>query len=391
MKRLSLQWRITLLTILLLAAACVTMKTLLCSSGHAYMDSIGNYVMHYAEEEPLAIRVDIPEGQWKDMSERFSGEFVLELTGAKHGFCMRGWYIALAVTVLGGAVAYFVSGSALKPLKRFTAKAERVQLQSLTEITLSEDEAMEFSRLSRAVNQMLLRLKQAFDAQQQFVGNAAHELRTPLALMQARLDLYMSTDHGDSCPETAETIAMMREQTERLSRMVRTLLDMSELKAVPRNDRIQLAPMIEEVLADLSPLAEKSGVTLSQSGEDLWITGSDVLVYRAIFNLVENGVKYNRPGGSVCAAVSRRGEKAMIEIKDTGCGIPEDFRESVFQPFFRVDKSRSREKGGAGLGLSLVWEIAHLHGGDVRVRESGKTGTVIELTLPASAEERGMP
>ena len=391
MKRLSLQWRITLLTILLLAAACVTMKTLLCSSGHAYMDSIGNYVMHYAEEEPLAIRVDIPEEQWKDMSERFSGEFVLELTGAKHSFRMRGWYIALAVTVLGGAVAYFVSGRALKPLKRFTAKAERVQLQSLTEITLSEDEAAEFSRLSRAVNQMLLRLKQAFDAQQQFVGNAAHELRTPLALMQARLDLYMSTDHGDSCPETAETIAMMREQTERLSRMVRTLLDMSELKAVPRTDRIQLAPMIEEVLADLSPLAEKSGVTLSQSGEDLWITGSDVLVYRAIFNLVENSVKYNRPGGSVCAAVSRRGEEAMIEIKDTGCGIPEDFRESVFQPFFRVDKSRSREKGGVGLGLSLVWEIAHLHGGDVRVRESGESGTAIELTLPVSAEERGMP
>ena len=391
MKRLSLQWRITLLTILLLAAACVTMKTLLCSSGHAYMDSIGNYVMHYAEEGPLAIRVDIPEEQWKDMSERFSGEFVVELTGAKHSFCMRGWYIALAVTVLGGAVAYFVSGRALKPLKRFTAKAERVQLQSLTEITLSEDEAVEFSRLSRAVNQMLLRLKQAFDAQQQFVGNAAHELRTPLALMQARLDLYMSTDHGDSCPETEETIAMLREQTERLSRMVQTLLDMSELKAVPRNDRIQLAPMIEEVLADLSPLAEKSGVTLSQSGEDLWITGSDVLVYRAIFNLVENGVKYNRPGGSVCAAVSRRGEEAMIEIKDTGCGIPEDFRESVFQPFFRVDKSRSREKGGVGLGLSLVWEIAHLHGGDVRVRESGESGTAIELTLPASEEERGMP
>ncbi len=390
MKRLSLQWRITLLTILLLAAACMTMKTLLCSSGHAYMDSIGNYVMHYAEEEPLAIRVDIPEGQWRDMSERFSGEFVLELTGAKHGFCMRGWYIALAVTALGGAVAYFVSGRALKPLKRFTAKAERVQLQSLTEITLSEDEAVEFSRLSRAVNQMLLRLKQTFDAQQQFVGNAAHELRTPLALMQARLDLYMSTDHRDSCPETAETIAMMREQTERLSRMVRTLLDMSELKTVPRTDRIQLAPMIEEVLADLSPLAEKSGVTLSQSGEDLWITGSDVLVYRAIFNLVENGVKYNRPGGSVCAAVSRRGEEAMIEIKDTGCGIPEDFRESVFQPFFRVDKSRSREKGGVGLGLSLVWEIAHLHGGDVRIRESGESGTAIELTLPASAEERGM-
>ena len=390
MKRLSLQWRITLLTILLLAAACVTMKTLLCSSGHAYMDSIGNYVMHYAEEEPLAIRVDIPEEQWKDMSERFSGEFVVELSGAKHSFCMRGWYIALAVTVLGGAVAYFVSGRALKPLKRFTAKAERVQLQSLTEITLSEDEAVEFSRLSRAVNQMLLRLNQAFDAQRQFVGNAAHELRTPLALIQARLDLYMSTAHGDSCPETAETIAMLREQTERLSKMVRTLLDMSDLKAVPRTDRIQLAPMIEEVLADLSPLAEKNGVALLQAGEDLWITGSDVLIYRAIFNLVENGVKYNRPGGSVCVTASRRGEEAVIEVRDTGCGIPEAFRESVFQPFFRVDKSRSREKGGVGLGLSLVWEIAHLHGGGVRVRESGEDGTAIELTLPASAAERGI-
>ena len=391
MKRLSLQWRVALMTFLLLAAACVTMKTLLCSSGHAYMDSIGNYVMHYAEEEPLAIRVDVPEEQWKDMSERFSGEFVVELSGAKHSFCMRGWYIALAVTVLGGAVAYFVSGRALRPLKQFTAKAERVQLQSLSEITLSEDEAVEFSRLSRAVNQMLLRLNQAFDAQRQFVGNAAHELRTPLALIQARLDLYMSTEHENSCPETAETIAMLREQTERLSKMVRTLLDMSDLKAVPRNDQIQLAPMIEEVLADLSPLAEKSGVALSQAGEDLWITGSDVLVYRAIFNLVENGVKYNRPGGSVCVAASRRNREAVIEVKDTGCGIPESFRESVFQPFFRVDKSRSREKGGVGLGLSLVWEIAHLHSGDVRIRESGESGTVIELTLPISAEEREMP
>ena len=391
MKRLSLQWRITLLTILLLAAACVTMKTLLCSSGHAYMDSIGNYVMHYAEEEPLAIRVDIPEEQWKDMSERFSGEFVVELSGAKHSFCMRGWYIALAVTVLGGAVAYFVSGRALKPLKKFTAKAERVQLQSLSEVTLSENEAVEFSRLSRAINQMLLRLNQAFDAQRQFVGNAAHELRTPLALMQARLDLYMSTEHENSCPETTETIAMMREQTERLSKMVRTLLDMSDLKAVPRNDRIQLAPMIEEVLADLSPLAEKSGVTLSQTGDDLWITGSDVLVYRAIFNLVENGVKYNHPGGSVCVAASRRDREAVVEVTDTGCGIPDNFRESVFQPFFRVDKSRSREKGGVGLGLSLVWEIARLHGGGVRVRESGESGTVIELTLPILAEERKMP
>ena len=380
MKRLSLQWRITLLTILLLAAACVTMKTLLCSSGHAYMDSIGNYVMHYAEEEPLAIRVDIPEEQWKDMSERFNGEFVVELSGAKHSFCMRGWYIALAVTVLGGAVAYFVSGRALKPLKRFTAKAEHVQLQSLTEITLSEDEAVEFSRLSRAVNQMLLRLKQAFDAQQQFVGNAAHELRTPLALMQAQLELF-SAEHPDMLPETAKFLALLREQTERLTQMTKTLLEMSNLQQVARNEQIQLAPMVEEVFTDLALLAEKRNITLEMEG-DGFLIGSDTLIYRLLFNLTENAVKYNRSGGSVKVSVTQEPEKLLIRVSDTGCGVPEEYQQSIFQPFFRVDKSRSREYGGVGLGLSLVWEIANLHGGCVRVEESSKKGTTIAVELP---------
>ena len=380
MKRLSLQWRITLLTILLLAAACVTMKTLLCSSGHAYMDSIGNYVMHYAEEDPLAIRVDIPEEQWKDMSERFSGEFVVELSGAKHSFCMRGWYIALAVTVLGGAVAYFVSGRALKPLKRFTAKAERVQLQSLTEITLSEDEAVEFSRLSRAVNQMLLRLKQAFDAQQQFVGNAAHELRTPLALMQAQLELF-SAEHPDLPSEAAEFLALLQEQTERLTQMTKTLLEMSNLQQVSRNERLEIAPMVEEIFTDLAPLAEKSGITLERAGDGT-MTGSDALIYRLLFNLTENAVKYNRPNGVVRVSISRGEAALFFRVSDTGCGIPEEFQQSIFQPFFRVDKSRSREYGGVGLGLSLVWEIANLHGGTVWVEESSGKGTTIAVKFP---------
>ena len=380
LKRLSLQWRITLLTILLLATACVTMKTLLCSSGHAYMDSIGNYVMHYVQEDPQAVRVDIPDEQWKDLSERFNGEFVLELSGAKHSFCIRGWYIALAVTALGGAVAYFVSGKALKPLKRFTAKAERVQLQSLTEITLSEDEAVEFSRLSRAINQMLLRLNQAFDAQQQFVGNAAHELRTPLALMQAQLELF-SAEHPDVRPETAEFLTLLREQTERLTQMTKTLLEMSNLQQVARNERIQLAPMIEEIFTDLAPLSDKRGVTLTAEGDGI-MTGSDALIYRLIFNLTENAVKYNRQGGSVWVSVTQEPEKLLLRVSDTGCGIPEEYQRSIFQPFFRVDKSRSREYGGAGLGLSLVWEIADLHGGSVWVEESSDKGTTIAVELP---------
>ena len=381
MKKLSLQWRITLMTFLLLTVACVTMKTLLCSSGHAHMDSIGSYVLHYADEEPQSIRIDMPEEQWKDVSQRFAGEFVVELTGVKNSFCMTGWYIALAVTVMGGAVAYFVSGRALKPLKRFTAKAERVQLQSLSEVTLSENEAVEFSRLSRAINQMLLRLNQAFDAQRQFVGNAAHELRTPLALMQAQLELF-SAEHPDILPETAEFLSLLREQTERLTQMTKTLLEMSNLQQVARNEKIQLAPMIEEIFTDLAPLAEKKGIALEREGDGVMI-GSDALIYRMLFNLTENAVKYNRPDGSVRISVAQEDKMLHIRVADTGSGIPEEFRQSIFQPFFRVDKSRSREYGGVGLGLSLVWEIAGLHGGSVRVEESSERGTVFAVELPA--------
>ena len=392
MKKLSLQWRITLMTFLLLTVACVTMKTLLCSSGHAHMDSIGSYVLHYADEEPQSIRIDMPEEQWKDVSQRFAGEFVVELTGVKNSFCMTGWYIALAVTVMGGAVAYFVSGRALKPLKRFTAKAERVQLQSLSEVTLSENEAVEFSRLSRAINQMLLRLNQAFDAQRQFVGNAAHELRTPLALMQARLDLYMSTEHENSCPETTETIAMMREQTERLSR------DGTDAAGHERPEgRAAQRP-------DPAGPHDRGGAggSVAAGGEKR----------RDPFPDRRRSVDHRQRRAGLPGHLQSGGERREIQpprrqrmrrrvppgegsgrsrSTDTGCGIPDNFRESVFQPFFRVDKSRSREKGGVGLGLSLVWEIAHLHGGGVRVRESGESGTVIELTLPILAEERKMP
>ena len=381
LKRLSLQWRITLLTILLLATACVTMKTLLCSSGHAYMDSIGNYVMHYVQEDPQAIRVDIPDEQWKDLSERFNGDFVLELSGAKHSFCIRGWYIALAVTMLGGAVAYFVSGKALKPLKRFTAKAERVQLQSLTEITLSEDEAVEFSRLSRAINQMLLRLNQAFDAQQQFVGNAAHELKTPLAIMQAKLEMF-AEEHPDADSEVADLLRFQTDQVSRLAGLVRTLLEMSDLQSIPREDLIELAPLADEIVADLTPLAQRRSVTLFQECEEVSIKGSDTLIYRLLFNLVENGIKYNTPGGSVHITIQQKKSSAVLRVADTGCGIPEEYRTSVFQPFFRVDKSRSREMGGVGLGLALVREIALLHSGTVTVEPADGQGTVFTVTLP---------
>ena len=273
--------------------------------------------------------------------------------GVQGRFRTTNWYITAVVTVLSGILAYFVSGHALKPLRSFASQVEKVQLNNPADMRIDEDAISEFRQLSHSFNQMLERLNNTFAAQRQFTGNAAHELRTPLALMQAQLELFPA-EHPDVLPETAEFLALLREQTERLTQMTKTLLEMSNLQQVARNEQIQLAPMIEEIFTDLAPLAEKNGITLKVEGDGS-MTGSDALIYRLLFNLTENAVKYNSPGGSVQITVAQEPEKLLIRVSDTGRGIPEEYQRSIFQPFFRVDKSRSRECGGAGLGLSLVW------------------------------------
>ena len=372
MKRLSLQWRITLMTVLLIGAACVSMKLLICSSGVHYMDSIGISIQGYTSGGEPAFFDPEAAGVTDDLT--------IVIHGAQEDFCMTNWYITAAVTVLSGILAYFVSGRALKPLRSFTSQVEQVQLNNLADMRIDEDAISEFRQLSRSFNQMLERLNNAFSAQRQFTGNAAHELRTPLALMQAQLELF-SAEHPDVRPETAEFLTLLREQTERLIQMTRTLLEMSNLRQVARNERIQLAPMIEEIFTDLAPLAEKSGISLERNGDGAMI-GSDALIYRLLFNLTENAIKYNRPNGSVRVSVSQEDKQLLFRVSDTGCGIPKEFQRSIFHPFFRVDKSRSREYGGVGLGLSLVWEIADLHGGSVWVEKSSEKGTTIAVGLP---------
>ena len=376
MKRLSLQWRITLMTVLLIGVTCVVMNLLLCSSGVYYMDTIADtlqggdtVVMNSEGAESFNPQLVTPDE-----------DLTIVVNGAQGRFRMTTWYITAVVTLLSGVLAYFVSGRALKPLRSFVSQVEKVQLNNLADMRINENVLPEFRQLSYSFNQMLERLDNAFAAQRQFTGNAAHELRTPLALMQAQLELF-SAEHPDVRPETAEFLTLLREQTERLIQMTKTLLEMSNLQQVARNERIQLAPMIEEIFTDLAPLSDKFGVTLTAEGDGI-MTGSDALIYRLIFNLTENAVKYNRPGGSVWVRVTQKTEKLLICVSDTGYGIPEEYRRSIFQPFFRVDKSRSREYGGVGLGLSLVWEIANLHGGCVRVEESSKKGTTIAVELP---------
>ena len=374
MKKLSLQWRITLMTALLIGVTCVAMNYLLGCSGRHYMDSIGTSIQFSGDAaggEPAFFDPALAEDDQ---------ELTIIIHGAQASFITTNWYITAAVMVLGGVLAYFVSGHALKPLHSFAAQVEKVEPNNLTDMKITEEVLPEFRQFSRSFNQMLDRLDEGFTAQRQFTGNAAHELRTPLALMQARLELF-TAEHPDVQPETAEFLALLREQTERLTQMTKTLLEMSGLQSVPRKDRVQLAPMLEEIFTDLAPLAEKRGITLEREGDGT-VTGSDALLYRMLFNLTENAVKYDRPGGTVRVSVTEEGERLVVRVADTGCGIPERYRESIFQPFFRVDKSRSREYGGVGLGLALVWKIAELHGGSVWVEESTEAGTTMAAALP---------
>ncbi len=376
MKRISLQWRITLMTVLLIGVTCVAMNLLLCFSGVYYMDTIvdglqggGTVILNEEGTASFDPQLVAPDD-----------ELTIVVDGAQGRFRATNWYITAAVTLLSGILAYFVSGRALEPLRSFASQVEMVQMNNLADMKIDEDVLPEFKQLSHSFNQMLERLNTAFAAQRQFTGNAAHELRTPLALMQAQLELF-SAEHPAMLPQTAEFLTLLREQTERLTQMTRTLLEMSNLQQVARNERIQLAPMIEEIFTDLAPLSDKRGVTLTAEGDGI-MTGSDALIYRLIFNLTENAVKYNRPGGSVRVSVTQEPEKLLLRVSDTGCGIPEEHQRSIFQPFFRVDKSRSREYGGAGLGLALVWEIAELHGGSVWVEKSSEKGTTIAVELP---------
>ena len=374
MKKLSLQWRITLMTALLICSTCMAMNWLIGCSGRHYMDSIG---------ANLSTAIDPSEGavEYFDPSrEGLDPNLTIVIYGAQNSFTATNWYITAAVTLLGGILAYFVSGRALRPLRTFVAQVEKVQPNNLADMKITEEVLPEFRQFSDSFNQMLERLDEGFTAQRQFTGNAAHELRTPLALMQAQVELF-SAEHPDVLPETADFLRLLREQTERMTQMTRTLLEMCGLQAVPCTDHIELGPIIDEIFADLAPLAEKNNVMLEREGDGT-MTGSDTLIYRLLFNLTENAIKYNRPGGSVRLSVTPEPEKLLIRVSDTGRGIPERFQRSIFQPFFRVDKSRSREYGGVGLGLSLVWEIVKLHGGTVCVENSSEAGTTVAVSLP---------
>ena len=389
MKKISLQWRLTILTTVLITVLCGCLTFFLYKNGVYYIDTLQETVTDQSAA-PEAVYIDIPDNEWDD----FAAQFATKVYNSKSDYRNRSLLITAVVALIGGAVTFFVSGRALKPLKEFSETVEKVQAQNLADYTIEENRIAELDRLRTSYNKMLLRLSESFETQRQFTGNAAHELRTPLALIQAQLDLYHTTEHPDSTTVAGETIQMVTEQNERLSKLVRTLLDMSELQTVSRNDRIELHSLIEEVLTDLEPLAQEKKVELIQrsqgagakADEELFLTGSDILIYRMLYNLVENAIKYNREDGTVTVSAIRKKNEVILKVSDTGNGIDEAFREQIFEPFFRVDKSRSRELGGVGLGLAMVREVVRVHDGTIEVYTNKHSGTTFEVKIGIGAD-----
>ena len=380
MKRMSLQWRLTCITTLCIAIICGCLTMFVYKNGVHYIDSLQNAVESQGDEKGNKsdeIYISIPDDKW----DEFADEFSIQVYNNKADFKRNSLIITVLLALLGGVVTYFISGHALRPIREFSDKIEEVQAQNLSDSRIEENNVKELNQLGISYNKMLERLSEAFEIQRQFTANAAHELRTPLALMQVQLDLYNSASHPGNDADTLQTIKMVTEQNDKLNRMVKTLLDMSELQTVGRDDKIILDAIVEEVLADLEPLAVEKNIKLIGKCEDATMIGSDILIYRLVYNLVENAIKYNHPLGQVTVTAYQRNKHVYLSVEDTGSGIPKELRERVFEPFFRVDKSRSRELGGVGLGLAFVREIVRVHDGSICIK-SGKTGgTIFEVTF----------
>ena len=378
MKRMSLQWRLTCITTLCIAIICGCLTMFVYKNGVHYIDSLQDAVESQGDEKGNKsdeIYISIPDDKW----DEFADEFSVQVYNNKADYKRNSLIITVLLSLLGGVVTYFISGHALRPIREFSDKIEEVQAQNLSDSRIEENNIKELNQLGISYNKMLERLSEAFEIQRQFTANAAHELRTPLALMQVQLDLYNSASHPGNDADTLQTLKMVTEQNDKLNRMVKTLLDMSELQTVGRDDKIILDAIVEEVLADLEPLAVEKNIKLIGKCEDATMMGSDILIYRLVYNLVENAIKYNHPLGQVTVTAYQRKKHVYLSVEDTGSGIPKELRERVFEPFFRVDKSRSRELGGVGLGLALVREIVRVHDGSICIK-SGKTGgTIFEV------------
>ena len=392
MKRLSLQWRITLMTVLLIGVTCVVMNLLLCSSGVYYMDTIadtlqgGDTVMMNSEgAESFNPQLVTPDE-----------DLTIVVNGAQGRFRMTNWYITAVVTLLSGVLAYFVSGRALKPLRSFVSQVEKVQLNNLADMRINEDVLPEFRQLSYSFNQMLERLDNAFAAQRQFTGNAAHELRTPLTIIVGYLENLMEDDLVEESPALARKfIGIMHQNSQRLMNIIEDMLMISKLesghKAILKEQWFHITSCVDDVFSRLDSIREKKQAALHMDIPPDWELYGDPFYWtQVLFNLVENALKQNtKPGLSVTVAAAKTPEACVITVTDTGVGIPAESLPFLFNRFYRVETHHSSEIKGTGLGLSIVKRAVEAHDGTITVTSVPHRETAFTITIPLKRFREG--
>lgn len=376
LKKVPIKLRLTILSMLLLTICCVMLTLILNFSANQMANTI--------EAIPVLPATKAGENGLPVKFASATIETVSAQTGNSQQARLQFLYQSIAymvvVVLVGGGLTYYISGKALQPLYEFNR-----QMKNRTEHNLSErlpipESHDEIADLTCSFNEMSCKLDEAFEAQKRFAQSAAHELRTPLTVLKTKIDVF-----GKKATHTAEEydklLSVITKYTNRLSELVKDLLELTNIDALDYSDRIEVKTMLTDISKELYSFTKDKNIAITIYGEEQTVYGNKILLHRAFYNLIENAIKYNVENGQVKVLVSNNAGHTVITIVDTGIGIPVYLQTHIFEPFFRVDKSRSRQMGGAGLGLTTVKSIIEKHGGEITVSDNMGGGTIFTTVL----------
>lgn len=372
MKKMSLRLRIAISTSILIAFTSLTMNFFMNKTAYFYIDSLDGYVDNIEGKKDLYINID------EDKIDEFQNTFSDKVTNSKNNFSKKAWLITSLVTIFGGITSYFLSGKFLEPLDKFSRQIEQIQLKNITDYEVRENPIKEFQKLTKSFNQMLERLNESYKNEREFTARAAHELRTPLTIINSQIDLFEEKTMDEK--ELSDLMEMIKNESDRLSKLVTSLLDLSELRSISRNEKVELSSLIEEAIQDLSFLSDKKHINIENNCREIYIEGSDILIYRAFYNLIENAIKYNKEYGYIKIYSKIKENFVEIFVEDNGVGIILKEKDNIFKAFYRIEGNKEK---GSGLGLSLVKETIKIHGGEIKVLNKEK-GSLIKVSFPIS-------
>lgn len=373
----SIRLRLTLLCAILLTVCCVGLTLVLNFSAFRLADQIDATMITTPATDSFSA---LSSGQGAQKGQALVPS--QETQSAKRLFSVQSAIYMIMIIIGGSALTYYISDRALKPLEKLNAQVKGLSANNLSQTLEVPPGQDEISQLTQSFNQMVDKLNQAFMVQKRFAASAAHELRTPLAVLQTKVDVF-NKKSAHTKEEYQALIYVFENQISKLRGLVGNLLDMTNMQDDVEQGDICVGDMFEEIFCDLHQMAKDKRVELTLACEQCTIFGNVELLYRAFYNLVENAIKYNVEGGTVQVKVQTKApEKIQIWIKDSGIGIADESKPHVFEPFYRVDKSRSRAMGGAGLGLALVDSMIKKHGGTTSVLDNENGGTCFVVELP---------